>query len=183
MTREDFEFDSMTKRLRSKRNPFNYIFLILTLLGFITFSLFILEESMQLLVFANFPAVDSQNWSRVKSNNDVMRKLNHGLFWINTTLGRLQPLSYYAYKGWSTATEHYLETLDSIAFAHMPEIFEGRVMTFYFSPKKIQRGPNGYMLINGKVVVQMAELPDMPFLVKGKVVLKDKKVIIQCERR
>ena len=165
------------------KSPFSWIFLVLSVMGLITFSLFILEESCQLCVFSNFAAVDAEDWGNVKDNNDVLRSINSTLDTINRFLGWIQPLSYVSYKAWSRATHRYLTTLDALAFAHQPELFEGRVITFYFKPKEIKRGKYGYMLINGKVVVQMKDIPELPVLIKGKVVVRDKKVIIQVGRK
>jgi len=165
------------------RSPLSWAFLVLSVMGLITFSLFILEESCQLCVFSNFAAVDAEDWGSVKDNNDVLRSINSTLDTINRILGWVQPLSYVSYKAWSKATKRYLATLDALAFAHQPELFEGRVITFYFKPKEIKRGKYGYMLINGKVVVQMKDIPELPVLIKGKVVVRDKKVIIQVGRK
>lgn len=123
---------------------------IVTILGLITFSLFILEEAFQTIMFGTWPAQDAQDWDTVLAGTDLMETTVTTLNIINYSCGWLQPLAFIAYRSYGKAARFYIKGLRSKVFAMSPESFNGRVHTFIFRPKRIVNGD----LVNNRITVK-----------------------------
>jgi len=102
---------------------------IITIMGIVTFSLFILEESFQTVMFGTWPAQDAKRWDIVKDGVDKMRSINKIMSTVNCTVGWIQPFAFIAYGEYIKASTYYLTALDSKIFAHAPELYDGEVIS------------------------------------------------------
>jgi hypothetical protein len=112
----------------------------LSLTGIVTFSLFISYEAMKTSYFSTWPAQEAGDWEAVLRGVDVMRESIHLMRVMNNSLGWAQPLSFFAYRSLARAGDIYAHSLEARAFAHAPEIFNGRLITFTFRPESIVGG-------------------------------------------
>ena len=81
------------KRLKSFLSNIAFI---LSILGIVTFSLFILEEAVQVTIFGTWPAQNAKDWDLVLEGCDTM------------------------------ATDYYVQALRKKVLANAPECFEGK---------------------------------------------------------
>ena len=126
---------------------------IVTILGLITFSLFILEESFQTVMFGTWPAQDAQDWDTVLAGTDLMEGIATTLNIINYACGWLQPLAFIAYRSYGKAARYYIKGLRAKVFAMSPQSFEGREHEFIFRPKRIVDG----VLVNNTISIHPPE--------------------------
>ena len=122
---------------------------IVTILGLITFSLFIIEEAFQTIMFGTWPAQDAGDWDTVLEGTDLMEKAVFTMNVINYTCGWFQPLAFIAYRSYGKAARYYIKALRIKAFAMSPQSFDGREHEFIFRPKRIVNGA----LVNGKITI------------------------------
>ena len=112
----------------------------LSLTGIVTFSLFISYEAMKTAMFGTWPAQEAGDWDAVLQGTDVMREATTIMRWMNNGLGWIQPLSFMSYRSLVHAAEVHTLSLEARAFAHAPELFNGRLVTFRFTPDSITNG-------------------------------------------
>ena len=130
----------------------------ISLTGLVTFSLFILEESIQTAMFGTWPAQDAKDWELVHFGCERMRDANTMMKAINYSFGWIQPLAFFAYKSFSESAESYIQSLEARIFANAPEIFHGRTMTFAFTPQTVVETQDGlYAHINHRIRFLSAE--------------------------
>ena len=122
---------------------------VVTILGLITFSLFILEEAFQTVMFGTWPAQDAQDWDTVMAGTDLMEGIITTLNVVNYACGWLQPLAFIAYRSYGKAGRFYIKGLRSKVFARSPKSFKNREHEFIFHPKRIVNGA----LVNGKITI------------------------------
>lgn len=161
------------------KKTLSMIALIISILGLITFSLFIFEEALQVTMFGTWPAQDAGDWDLVLEGIDVMESLNLGMKIVNYSVGWLQPLAFFSYRAYSQSTDFYIKGLKAKAFARAPEVFEGREHEFNFKPKRIVEDADGVKLINRNIIVMLKERPvGSRFKVRGKIQVIGKKIIV-----
>jgi hypothetical protein len=119
--------------------------------GLVTFSLFIVEESIQTAMFGTWQAIDAKDWRIVMFGADRIRDANQLLISVNYSFGWIQPLSFFAYRAYGQATDAYLQGLEAKIFANAPELFEGRKITASFTPREVSQTPDGYAHVNHRV--------------------------------
>jgi hypothetical protein len=119
--------------------------------GLVTFSLFILEESIQTAMFGTWPAQDAKDWQVVKSGCERIRDANWALKTINYCLGWIQPLAFVAYRSYGKSTDIYIQGLEAKIFANAPELFVGREMTFAFTPEVKREDHDRYLHTNRNI--------------------------------
>jgi len=115
----------------------------ITLFGLIGFSLFILEESAQVLMFSSWQAIDAHRWDIVLIGVDQMTVANDTLKAINKYAGWINPLSFLSYDAYATATDTYIMALMARILANEPSLFIGREVKFTFKPKKVESLSDG----------------------------------------
>ena len=149
---------------------------IVTILGLITFSLFILEEAFQTIMFGTWPAQDAQDWDTVLAGTDLMKTTVTTLDIINYSVGWLQPLAFIAYRSYSKAAKFYIRGLKAKAFAMSPQSFDGRVHEFIFRPERIVNGN----LVNNKITVQTdLDNPSIStYRIKAKITVLNNRIFI-----
>jgi len=79
--------------------------------------------------FGTWPAQDAKDWRLVVKGIDVIQRINMTVKIVNYTLGWIQPLSFFAYKSFSSATDYYIQALTAKVFAHAPEALNGHEIT------------------------------------------------------
>ena len=131
------------------KNVLQLALAIVTILGLITFSLFIIEEAFQTIMFGTWPAQDAKDWDTVLAGTDLMESTVTTLNVINYACGWLQPLAFIAYRSYGKAARYYIKGLRTKVFAMSPESFDGRVHEFIFRPQRIVNGA----LVNGKITI------------------------------
>jgi len=154
----------------------------ISITGLVTFSLFILEESIQTAMFGTWPAQDAKDWELVRFGCDRMRDANTMMKVINYSLGWIQPLAFLAYKSFSESAESYIQSLEARIFANAPEVFRGKTMTFAFTPQSVVENPDGlYAHINHRVRFLSAErlFPGRSRRVTGTVSDEGEQVVIR----
>lgn len=129
---------------------FKVIAVILSIIGLVTFSLFILEESLQSIMFATWAAKDAKRWDLVLYGLDTSKKINRTIKIVNHLFGWIQPLSFLAYRSYAKATDIYIESATSEVLARQPELFVGREIELLFRPTKIK----GELLCNGQICIE-----------------------------
>ena len=152
---------------------------IVTILGLITFSLFILEEAFQTIMFGTWPAQDAQDWDTVLAGTDLMETTVTTLNIINYACGWLQPLAFIAYRSYGKAARFYIQGLRSKVFAMSPESFDGRVHTFTFRPQRIVNGD----LVNNRITIKtnMANPALVPYRIRAKIAVIQNRIVIYPE--
>ena len=112
----------------------------LALCGLVSFSLFILEESMQTAMFGIWPAQDAKDWQTVKAGADFIRTTNRTMTFINWAVGWIQPLSFVSYRTYSKAADIYVQGVHAKTFANAPELFAGERVSLLFTPEVARDG-------------------------------------------
>jgi hypothetical protein len=105
--------------------------------GLVTFSLFILEESIQTAQFGTWPAQDAGDWITVKFGVERMKEANRALKIMNYSIGWIQPLAFIAYRAYGRSSDAYIAGCEAKLFAHAPEVYDGEVTTFTYRPETI----------------------------------------------
>jgi hypothetical protein len=147
-------------------------FAYISIVGIITFSLFIHEEAVQTIMFGTWPAKNINRWDIVMEGADLMRKTNRSAKIINYSIGWIQPLAFFSYRAYSKATDFYIKSIEAESFANSPELFIGRKVEFTFYPKQIMPIEDGrWMAINGKLsVISNTQLPLDKMQIKGELI-------------
>jgi hypothetical protein len=141
----------------------------LSLVGIVTFSMFILEESIQTVIFGTWPAKNVHQWHLVLRGTDTIRGINKTMKIINYSAGWFQPFAFFSYRAYSKATDFYIIGAESEIFAHRPDLFVDRHVNFMFTPKRIEAvGDNQFLLTNGKIGIIFDQRPELkPQLIDG----------------
>lgn len=156
--------------------------LILSILGVVTFTMFILEEAIQMATFGTWPAKNVRDYSMVLRGCDTIRAINSTLKTINTWLGWMQPLAFVSYRKFAEATDYYADALEAEILANAPEVLEGRIITFTFKPETIRRTEEHITIAGGKIHIKAPHIPPgSEFRIKGKVEVVGTQVMIKPE--
>ncbi|MBI9082722.1 MAG: hypothetical protein JEZ11_03935 [Desulfobacterales bacterium] len=127
----------------------------MAIMGLVTFSLFILEESFQTVMFGTWPAQDAKDWELVSEGADLMVGITNTMKVVNYSAGWVQPIAFVAYRKYGIAAEYYTRCLRAKVFANRPELFVGRPVSFEFRPKEIRAMPDGsFLAVNGQMQVR-----------------------------
>jgi hypothetical protein len=152
----------------------------IAIIGLITFSLFILEEATQMATFGTWPAQDAKQWDHVLKGAEIIENINNCIDILNYSVGWLQPLAFISYMKYADGAEYYVRSLKLKVFAHCPECFDGKELTFRFKPRRKVEDKTGKWLVNGVVWVKVREFPESfaPFTVSGALYLDGRKIKI-----
>ena len=120
----------------------------ISMVGIITFSLFILEESIQMATFGTWPASDARDWQLVKHGLDVISTANRTMKIINYSIGWIQPLAFLSYQSYGKATDYYIESMKAKIFAHDPSVMVGERVTVEIDMTggKVTQSEEGWLL-------------------------------------
>jgi hypothetical protein len=143
---------------------------VLSILGIITFSLFIFEEAIQMATFGTWQAQSTKDWGLVMEGADTIESINHSMKVVNYSVGWLQPLAFFSYRAYGKSTDYYVEALRKKVFFNSPESFVGRKVDFVFIPARIDPDQNKVRLVNGNLNIITDSIPEtQKVLVSGKV--------------
>jgi len=130
------------------------VFAYISVVGLVTFALFIHEEAIQTTMFGTWPAKDINRWDIVLEGTALMGKINHSAKIINYSIGWIQPLAFFSYRAYSKSTDFYIKATEAEAFAHSPQYFIGKQVKFKFYPKNITRNQDGkWIATNNRLAI------------------------------
>ena len=155
---------------------------LISVLGIITFTLFIFEESIQIAVFGTWPAQYARDWDLVMKGTDMIETINHQMKMVNYSLGWLQPLAFFSYRAYGKATDYYIKSLRAKVFANCPQCLVGRTVEFVFIPKKIEAHKDRVELVSGELRVFAQSIPQsQSVLVTGTVERQGDTLVIKAD--
>ncbi|MFH1980384.1 MAG: hypothetical protein ABIL58_00940 [Pseudomonadota bacterium] len=126
----------------------------LSVAGLVTFSLFILEESLQTAMFGSWAAQDAEAWEIVHESCVFMENINGTMTVMNYSAGWVQPFAFVSYRAYSKSAEIYIRALRAKVFARAPELFIGQDVDFNFRPDSIEVVSDDALLLkSGKIAV------------------------------
>ena len=125
----------------------------LSIAGLITFSLFILEESFQTVMFGTWPAQDANRWDIVLEGTDLMEKMLTTMNAVNYSCGWIQPLAFISYRAYAKSEKFYIKSLRAKVLAHEPELMVGREIKIKFKVNSIKKYGDKFLLSNGRLVI------------------------------
>jgi len=138
-----------------------WVALYLALVGVVSFSCFIMEESIQLLSFAQFSASDTRQYSLMKDNLDMMAEITDSLDFTNKFFLWLLPPQRMGYDYYVKATRQYIKTLEGEILANNPSVYIGRHVDIKFRHKSFKPAKNGlYIAQNNKVKAILTSQPN-----------------------
>jgi len=129
----------------------------LSVAGLITFSLFILEESFQTVMFGTWPAKDAKRWDVVLDGTDLMQDIVFVMKALNYSLGWVQPLAFISYGSYAKSAQYYINALRSEILAFSPELMEGRHVSMKFVVKNVNKTEHGFIISNGRIKFKSKE--------------------------
>lgn len=125
----------------------------LSIAGLITFSLFMLEESYQTVMFGTWPAQDAQRWDIVLEGTDLMETIIKTMKTVNYSCGWVQPLAFISYRAYAKSGEFYIKGLRAKVLAHDPEMMVNREVKLKFRVRQIKKYGDKFLLSNGRLVI------------------------------
>jgi hypothetical protein len=173
----------MLSRLARKYRVFWKLFAAyIAVAGLFTFSMFILEEAFQTVMFGTWPAVDSGDWKLAKHGADTMEKVNWWLKGTTYVTGWVQPFALIAYGNYGRAGDYYIAGLRAKIFANQPGVFDGEEMEFAFEPIEVEPAAEGYWLKARGVAVFTRVLPTGAdrFRIRGMVHAREGRVEVRA---
>jgi len=139
--------------------------LYLAFAGVFGFTIFIMEEGIQLLSFANFSASDTRSYGLMKENLELMRNINGSLKAINKYFLWLIPPQQIGYTRYAQATDQYIKTLEAEIMANQPGLYANQYVSINFKHNSYSKAKNGlYIAKNKKVKVIMTQPPESEFI-------------------
>jgi len=153
--------------------------LLISVMGVITFSLFIFEEALQTVMFGTWAAQDAQRWDLVLKGCDTNRKINRTMKIVNYGFGWIQPFAFISYRAYGHSMDSYLDSLEAKVLAHEPELFTGRTVSIVFTPREIVESADSVTLKTGKISVIVKDKPEKyPVKATGRMQKKGKELTI-----
>lgn len=151
---------------------------VLSILGIITFSLFIFEEAIQMATFGTWPAQYTKDWGLVMEGADTIESINYSMKMVNYSVGWLQPLAFFSYRAYGKATDYYVESLRKKVFVNSPECFVGRKVEFVFIPARIQPDQEKVKLVNGNLSIITDSIPETQKVLVSGVIERDGDLLV-----
>lgn len=160
---------------------FGIVAIYLSIAGLSSFAMFIMEEAFQTTMFGTWQAINCQDWKLVKKGSGIMSDINQGLKVVNYSTGWINPLAFLSYYNYAKSADYYVEALNANIFANEPALFDGKVMSFRFTPEEFENAANGKVMLRNRnvEVIADAEPPlGMPIRVTGHVHARDGKIVV-----
>lgn len=120
-----------------------------SIIGMIGFSLFIIEEASQVATFSTFMSKNNNDLILMLSASKLMDTNNNLIKTINKLIGWISPFTYISYNKYAEAQDLYSQCIKYHILAHQPELLDGEVVSFQFTPNQITNN----MLSNGRIRV------------------------------
>jgi hypothetical protein len=151
--------------------------LYLGFVGLFSFNSFILEEAFQTVMFGSWGAFQAREYRLIKHELATQETLRTTLQVVNNIGGWLNPFGWFAYNGYVNAEREWIDATKAKLFAEAPEVFDGEVVTFTFTPQE-EEPLDGYSAYkNGTVTVLSKNIKPV---ITGKVKAADGKIIIDA---
>ena len=151
---------------------------VLSILGIITFSLFIFEEAIQMATFGTWPAQYAKDWDLVMEGADTIASINQSMKMVNYSVGWLQPFAFFSYRAYGKATDYYVESLRKKVLVNSPGCFVGRKVEFVFIPARIQPERQKVKLVNGNLSIITDSIPETQKVLVSGVVERDGDLLV-----
>jgi len=162
------------------------IMIVISIMGLVTFSLFIMEEAYQTVMFGTWAAQDAKDWELVYEGAQTMSGINKVMKRLNYIAGWIQPFAFFAYRSYGKAADYYVKALKTKVFANRPSIYVGRYVEFNFIPERIQIEKDYFRLINGRIHILKSTLEhneNINQVMKAKGILRQDKNIYFIDMR
>lgn len=140
-------------------------FFYLAFVGIFGFSLFILEEQSQILVWACFPSQDTHRYDLLKQNCEMIKATNQTGQFINKWFMWMMPPQQLAYRAYHESMDQYVVNIMALILANEPGLFIGQQIKFKFYYKSWQRKQNNlYEIVHNKIKVLQNFEPGQKFI-------------------
>ena len=159
----------------------SFFAIYLSIAGLSSFSMFIIEESIQCVQFGTWQAISAQDWPLVKKGAVLMKGINKSLKAVNYSTGWINPLAFLSYYDYMLASDYYVEALNANIFANDPGLFAGEIVTFKFNPDEIENRADGQVVLRNRNIEVMTNItpPDgLPLRVTGRVTRAKGKIVV-----
>jgi len=154
------KFQIVTIQLGRLTDFLKIIALYLAFAGVFGFTIFIMEEGIQLLSFANFSASDTRSYYLMKENLELMRSINGTLKTVNKYFLWLVPPQQVGYDKYAQATDQYIKTLEAEIMANEPGLYINQYVSIRFKYDSYTAAKNGlYVATNKRVKVILKQPP------------------------
>ncbi len=125
----------------------------ITVAGLVTFSQFILEESIQMAMYGTWQA--KSNPPILLKGVRLVNKLNRWLDLVTRYGSWIQPLALLSYRGFIQATQYWVEANLSFILANHPSAFApGDTLTIVFTPDQITSMEDHWVMKNNQILVR-----------------------------
>ena len=163
-------------------NGFKWLAVYMSLVGLITFPLFIHEEAIQTTMFGTWQAGPADRWDIVLDGTNIMENINTSMKIINWVGGWINPLSFLSYRAYGQATDSYIEASRAKIMAKAPHLMVGSKVSTEIIPKKIERlGDGRWFASNGTSGFITTTQPQLgqPISIEGTYELFDGRLVIK----
>jgi hypothetical protein len=138
--------------------------ILLSILGLVTFSQFIVEESIQTVMFGTWAAQDAEDWKTVKLGSDLIKKQTALLQKINKYFGWIQPLAWISYGEYAKSAKYYTGALDAKILAHEPSLYLDETVTINIVISKYTEHEGFIQIHSPKIYVLTRSPVDPPIM-------------------
>lgn len=162
----------------------SYVLLILTIIGTISFTLFIEEEAFQTLMFGTWPAQDVGQWKTVARGCNLMETNCKVMKWTLYSIGWLNPLAFVSYRQYTKAADYYVQALRCKVAVHAPEELVGKTVSLSVVAGKIEVLDRGYRVHAGQLCILVNQIPTQKRLhIRGRIEMVDGYPTIDIRRK
>lgn len=121
----------------------------MAMIGMVSFSLFILEESLQTAMFSTWAAKNAGDWDLIIDANIFFKKTVNVMVKMNNYVGWLNPFSYVAYDSYGEATNEIILANESQLACFAPELLSERriPITIHMKIKELTFNGDGSIMV------------------------------------
>lgn len=153
----------------------------LAVAGLVTFSLFILEESFQTMMFGTWPAQDVERWDIVHEATGKMEAVRSTLNFVNNAFGWIQPFAFVSYGAYVDAEKIYLKGLEAKVLANKPSVFAGKTVEIEFEAET-KEFDTGKVIHRSPGMQVWSDSETIPRMIKGEIQIIDGSAVIDIRR-
>jgi hypothetical protein len=145
---------------------------MLTVMGVVTFPLFIMEEAVQMAMYGTWQAKD--NYTLLYQGVKCVQGINASIRTLNDFCGWVHPFSFLSYRCFTQATDYWVQANIQKILANAPEVLSGETVTLLFTPENVTFTDSTTILSNGKIIVIEPRLlkPPIPAIITGTVTIQ-----------
>jgi hypothetical protein len=145
----------------------------LAIVGLFTFASFIMQESIQMLTFAQFTNAKTERYDLMYDNIKRMEEINSHIRMLNEYFLWLQPFQMVSYGDFADATDEYIKSQLALILANDPGLFvmSSELVAIQFYYKQVLNQQDYYVLRAGKLQYSTTTKPQSnPIYISGKIV-------------